>query len=104
MELTQLTGWPVIPRTNEAIFYFKSSYWYIFSTEKVYLNEVGNLPKVCYKTCPLKHLPPPGGFIIGGSPVEHDTPRNGPVPAGMIASKSSNFKRKARVTFKKKMW
>ena len=84
MELTQLTGWPVIPRTNEAIFYFKSSYWYIFSTEKVYLNEVGNLPKVFYKK-------KSAGLIIGGNRVEHDTLGNGSVAAGRIASESSNF-------------
>ena len=37
------------------------------------------------------HLPPPSGLIIGGSRVEHDTPRNGPVAAGRIASESQNL-------------
>ena len=38
------------------------------------------------------HTPAPGGLIIGGSRVEHDTPRNGPVAAGSgrIAPESSN--------------
>ena len=39
------------------------------------------------------HLLPPGGLTIVDSRVEHDTPRNGPVAAGRIASEWSNFNR-----------
>ena len=44
----------------------------------------GYLSKVCYKKRLFYPLPPPGSLIIGGSRVEHDTPRNGPVAAGRI--------------------
>ena len=47
--------------------------------------------KSVYKKTQFLHLPPPGGLIIGGSRVEHDTNRNGPVPAGRITPESSNL-------------